>query len=73
MSAAIADPQTIPSSPVLAVSPRLTVAQTDPVTRAIAARDKVQLQVRNIEPLVSTPINIGVLSKELLVTRIVIL
>ena len=27
-----ADPQTIPLSPVLAVSPRLTAAQTDPVT-----------------------------------------
>ena len=32
MSAAIADPQTIPLSPVLAVSPRLTAAQMDPVT-----------------------------------------
>ena len=65
MSAAVADPQTILSSPVLAVSPKLTAAQTDPVTRAIAARDKVQLQARNIEPPVSTPINIDVLSKEL--------
>ena len=64
-SAAVADPQTILSSPVLAVSPKLTAAQTDPVTRAIAARDKVQLQARNIEPPVSTPINIDVLSKEL--------
>ena len=64
-SAAVADPQTILSSPVLAVSPKLTAAQTDPVTRTIAARDKVQLQARNIEPPVSTPINIDVLSKEL--------
>lgn len=64
-SAAVADPQTIPSSPVLAVSPRPTAAQTDPVTRAIAASDKVQLQARNIAPPVSTPINIDVLSKEL--------
>ena len=32
MSAAVADPQTIPLSPVLAVSPRPTAAQTDPVT-----------------------------------------
>ena len=32
MSAAIADPQTIPLSPVLAVSPRPTAAQMDPVT-----------------------------------------
>ena len=65
MSAAVADPQTIPSSPVLAVSPRPTAAQTDPVTRAIAASDKVKLQARNIAPPVSTPINIDVLSKEL--------
>ena len=64
-SAAVADPQTIPSSPVLAVSPRPTAAQTDPVTRAIAASDKVKLQARNIAPPVSTPINIDVLSKEL--------
>ena len=53
-----ADPQTIPLSPVLAVSPRLTAAQTDPVTWMIAASDKVQLQARNIAPPVSTPINI---------------
>ena len=64
-SAAVADPQTIPSSPVLAVSPRPTAAQTDPVTRAIAASDKVKLQARNIAPPVSTLINIDVLSKEL--------
>ena len=37
----------------------------DPVTWAITASDKVQLQARNIAPPVSTPINIDVLSKEL--------
>ena len=65
MSATVADPQTIPSSPLLAVSPRPTATHTDPVTRAIAASDKVQLQARNIAPPVSTPIKVDVLSKEL--------
>ena len=65
MSAAVVDPQTIPSLPVLAVSPRPTATQTDPATRVIAVSDKVKLQARNIAPPVSTPINIDVLSKEL--------
>ena len=34
---------------VPAVSPKLAVAPTDPPTRAIAARDKVQLQARNLD------------------------
>ena len=53
------------TSRVPAVSLKLNVAPTDPPTRAIAARDKVQLQARNLDPSVSTPINIDVLAKGL--------
>ena len=66
MSAAVAGPPTIPSSCFPAwVSPKLAVAPTDPPTWAIIARDKVQLQARNLDPPVSTPTNIDVLAKEL--------
>ena len=75
-SAAVADPQIIPSSPVLTVSSRPTAAQTDPVTRAMTAMtasDKVQLQARNIAPPVSTPLTLMFYQRNFLVTQIVIL
>ena len=61
----MAGPPTIPSSRVPAVSPKLTVAPTDPPTRAITGRDNVQRQARNLDLSVSTPINIDVLAKGL--------
>ena len=73
-SAAVADPQTIRSSPVVAVSPKLTAAQTDPITRAIAARVKKSSFKRGtLSRRFLPPLTLMFYQRNFLVTRIVIL
>jgi len=64
-SAAVVDPPPTPFSTAPAVSLESTAAPTGLTAPATDARDKVQLLAKNLQPPVSTRINIDVLEQEL--------